>query len=457
MSGYDTPYGEDIRSQVLNNARKWVNHSDSMFNKPFDLQVNKSAGSVISKPFYTGEFMAPRDITQREADKEVSFMEGNGMSGGFGRYRGPSSRKSRAYSSRGHEAIIDVAGEIADELPIPDIAKTGLKGMKLLKDMAKAKRGRGVSGGGLSGGKTRAQIVKEVMKERGCSLPEASKIVKAEGLYQGKGRSGGSRLGQRIKKGIQTGKKVVETGKKVGSVVKDIASLIPNEKAKKLAGFLGALGMGRSGGMKKYKRAEWNKMMEAVEDPKLKKLLKKHKKGMKYGKGCDVCELNSHLEGKGFWEDFGRGFMSVIRPVAGVAKAVLPVVAPGVGTLASMGMDAVGLGKSGGKKEDVRADEIEEVKEVKQLEGGKKKRGRKPKKEKGGKSDPVIEKLLGGALELGKAKTGTDMMTGGKKAKKPRKQSEKMKKRGELVKKIMKERGVKLAEASKIIKSENLM
>lgn len=41
------------------------------------------------------------------------------------------------------------------------------------------------SGGSSSGGarSRRAGIVKQVMQERGCSLPEASKIVKAEGLY----------------------------------------------------------------------------------------------------------------------------------------------------------------------------------------------------------------------------------------------------------------------------------
>jgi hypothetical protein len=75
--------------------------------------------------------------------------------------------------------------------------------------------------------------------------------------------------------------------------------------------------------------------------------------------------------------------------------------------------------------------------------------GKRGKKENVGKSDPNIEKLLGGEL-IQVAQKGSTMSGG-------RKSSDKMKKRGELIKKIMKERGVKLAEASKIIKNEGLM
>ena len=38
-------------------------------------------------------------------------------------------------------------------------------------------------GGAKSGGASRQSIVSKIMKERGCSLPQASSIVKAEGLY----------------------------------------------------------------------------------------------------------------------------------------------------------------------------------------------------------------------------------------------------------------------------------
>jgi len=49
-----------------------------------------------------------------------------------------------------------------------------------IKHLVQKKRGGARSGGARS---ERAQIVKQVMAERGCSLPQASKIVKEEGLY----------------------------------------------------------------------------------------------------------------------------------------------------------------------------------------------------------------------------------------------------------------------------------
>ena len=56
-----------------------------------------------------------------------------------------------------------------------------------IKRMVQRRRGGARSGGARSGGarSERAQIVKQVMAERGCSLPQASRIVKEEGLYGG--------------------------------------------------------------------------------------------------------------------------------------------------------------------------------------------------------------------------------------------------------------------------------
>jgi hypothetical protein len=51
------------------------------------------------------------------------------------------------------------------------------------------------------------------------------------------------------------------------------------------------------------------------------------------------------LHGAGFFEDFGRGFMSVIRPVAGSAKSVAPLLGP-EGMAASGVMNAIGLGSA---------------------------------------------------------------------------------------------------------------
>ena len=46
-----------------------------------------------------------------------------------------------------------------------------------------SKSGGSKSGGSKSGGASRQSIVSKIMKERGCSLPQASSIVKSEGLY----------------------------------------------------------------------------------------------------------------------------------------------------------------------------------------------------------------------------------------------------------------------------------
>jgi hypothetical protein len=64
--------------------------------------------------------------------------------------------------------------------------KTGGKNLSGMTDMRDKITGieakQGVSGG--DGRKARAEIVKKIMKERGVKMIEASKIVKAEGLYK---------------------------------------------------------------------------------------------------------------------------------------------------------------------------------------------------------------------------------------------------------------------------------
>lgn len=431
MSGYENKYGEDIRNRIMNDNKKYINHYNNFQNIKLDLTYGQFSGSVNSKSSYTGEKNTPKDITQTELEKEMEF-QGQGKkeyyekSGGImnRRRQMPRSRKARNFITKGRRAILETAPEIADALDAPEAVKVGLEGLRTLSRLGSGKDKEveevvEVEGSGVSGGKLkRSDIVKKVMKDRGVKMIEASKIVKNEGLYKsGSGRSGG--MSKRKKK----------------TAPKKNVSVELDENSKKLSDMLGMSGKGRSGGLKKYKKKELMNNINKLEDNKLKNGIKKHMKGMKYGKGCDICEMNKHLEGKGFWEDFGRGFMSVIKPVASVAKAVLPVVAPGVGTAAALGMNAIGLGKSGGEKK---------------------------KKEKKGKEDPVIEKLLGGELIM-KTNKGSSMSGGGVSGggvsggKKKRKTSDKMKKRGELVRKIMKERGVKLAEASRIIKSEGLM
>jgi hypothetical protein len=73
--------------------------------------------------------------------------------------------------------MMSLAGEIkarggaVDALQIKQLMQRG------------AERARGTMGAVGKGSNARAEIVKKIMKSRGVSLPEASKIVKAEGLY----------------------------------------------------------------------------------------------------------------------------------------------------------------------------------------------------------------------------------------------------------------------------------
>lgn len=405
MSGYQTPYGENIRNILNEFNKKNMIHYEKNALTPIQ-QLKYNGQTISSTPFYKGENMAPYLSNLTEADKELRLklhsrsvedaykkdkkynpiVINDSIEGaGFGRVRLPSSRKARSISSYGAEKVIDVGEKLADILPVPDVVKKGMKGLKVVKDIVKNKG---------AGKNKKVEVI---------DCPKCNKIMEVLN-FQGKGFSGG----------------------------------------------------------KKLKRNEWNNLIKGIEDKDIKKLFEKYKKGIKYGKGCTVGDFNKHLEGKGFWEDFGKGFMSVIRPVTSVLKTVAPVIAPGIGHLASKGLDAVGLGKSG----DSRLDEVIEDKQTKKLDnklnkeavliekekiGGKKKTNKKKTNKNEGVVDPVIEKLLGGVIDKKEEAPKKETKT-----KAPKKASDKMKRRAELVKKIMKDRGVKLVEASKIIKNEGL-
>jgi hypothetical protein len=112
--------------------------------------------------------------------------------------------------------------------------------------------------------------------------------------------------------------------------------------------------------------------------------------------GRTHAKMMASIKGAGFFDDFQKGFMSVIRPVAGVAKSFLPPVA-------QMGLSAIGLGMGGGSDSE---DEVAVV-------GGRKKR----------------------------AKAGP---------------SDARRRRGAMVSKLMKEKGMSLGEASKYIKEHGM-
>lgn len=122
------------------------------------------------------------------------------------------------------------------------------------------------------------------------------------------------------------------------------------------------------------------------------------------------------MTGGSFWDSIKKGFHKVVKAVKKVApavKAVAPLVAPGYGTALVTGMNAVGLGQRNNNRKHILS--VEEA-----------------------------ERLVSGR---GKAK----------KPRKKRATSDKMKKRGQLVSRLMREEGMTLPEASRYIKENQLI
>lgn len=222
------------------------------------------------------------------------------------------------------------------------------------------------------------------------------------------------------------------------------------------------------------------------------------------------------LHGAGFFDDFKKGFMSVIGPVAGVAKSVLPLLGP-EGMAASGVLGAVGLGTGAGRAEDMematrsavqllkngasdsnvvavlkkkpfhlsKKDAEEVLEDAKAAHGlakmkrggvrtgayeGKGKSSRAKKAQKIGEMEleqhelehealegsgfisdlgiPIISNLAG-AIGLGREGCG-------KKKRAPAGPSDGRRARAEIVKKVMREKGMKMIDASKYVKEHGL-
>jgi hypothetical protein len=80
------------------------------------------------------------------------------------------------------QRIARARGGAADTLEVAQLMAKGARANQGLADKPMDGSGRPKVMPKMHGG-GRAEIVKRVMKERGVLLPEASKIVKAEGLY----------------------------------------------------------------------------------------------------------------------------------------------------------------------------------------------------------------------------------------------------------------------------------
>jgi hypothetical protein len=210
------------------------------------------------------------------------------------------------------------------------------------------------------------------------------------------------------------------------------------------------------------------------------------KKGMSEATQMGL-HLGKHLHslhGAGFWSDFGDGFMSVIRPVAGIAKSVAPLLGP-EGMAASGVLNAVGLGRRRGRGTGAGKLVITHGGATNSDTGAYNGKGRRGCGTGAGRerddramtglgtggmmlgqdghgvrqgggflSDlgiPVISNLAG-MVGLG---TGGDG-TGGRRRRAPAGPSDGRRKRAEVVKRVMAEKGLSMIEASKFVKANNL-
>lgn len=188
------------------------------------------------------------------------------------------------------------------------------------------------------------------------------------------------------------------------------------------------------------------------------------------------------LHGGGFWSDFKDGFMSVIRPVAGVAKSVLPLLGP-EGMAASGVLGAVGLGKRRGRGTGAGKLTITHGGATNSDTGaylGKGTgagRGREDRAMLGlgtgagtggmmlGQDGHGVRRGGGFLSDLGipvvsdiagMIGLGTGAGTGGRRRRAPAGPSDGRRKRAEIVKKVMAEKGCSMIEASKFVKAHGL-
>lgn len=151
------------------------------------------------------------------------------------------------------------------------------------------------------------------------------------------------------------------------------------------------------------------------------------------------------LEGGNIFNDIKDGFMSVIKPVASVAKNILKVIPDPRFQMAGQALDAFGAGKkTRGRPRKIGGTNLGLPSKV--LEGGKKTRGR-PRKVGGMGIDD--NNLSGGRKLVPVANMKASYMAG-------QGQPKRTNKRAELVKKIMAEKKMSMIDASSYIKKNNM-
>jgi len=455
---------------------------------------------------------------------EAEAQEGTKYAGsGFGR-RGlstqmPRSRKARKFLTKGRDEVLERMPDILDKIPgVPKAVKMGAKALRFAK---RAVKGRGKTGGSH---KNRYDVEEDVDI---TTSGERLKRVKGKGM---KRAVGGARRGRRARRsrspspiGEDLPPGVYHRPPPISmpppssmppppppppptESVRELAERLMREEGRinvvfdedgkmRVVGRTGTkyAGKGKTGGAKKKAKKSAEEM------------------GKMYGEEIVARDDDvKELVGSGFFEDFGRGFMKGLRAVSGVAKSVLPIVAPGVGSLASAGLSAVGLGKAENEREYsggaglpddlayTEAFEMDRTRSGGAMTGGgimdvfktasavvKFLGGLSPKtrgklasgehltsrersalfKKLSGKGvmNPTMDDVrdmmeMVAKMSPSSRKKTLDMVVKGiKGGGKKRQQSEKMKKRNALVSKLMKEEGMSLPQASKYIKEHNLL
>lgn len=322
----------------------------------------------------------------------------------------PKTKEARKFLTEGREGVMDVVADVA-----PGAVGKVFKGIKKVRNVAKAVKGSGIKER-LSVLGRRVDDLKEKEKKleeelsvgvgaRGMSAKTADKKTKE--LEAVKGEIAG--LIETINKELKG-----SGHKNKYEVEEDALITTGSERLKRVKG--------KRGGAKKKEVKE-----EVVEDKKgdeveveLEGGAKKraHDIGEMYAK--EIVEMDDDVKemvGKGFFEDFGRGFMKGLKMVLSPVKAIASVIPHPAAQAVSKGLDMTGFGKTGGSglQDDVAYTE---------------------------------------AIEMDRTKQGGGRV---KKVKRTRVQGERMKKRGALIKKLMKEKGMTLPQASKYIKEHDLV
>jgi hypothetical protein len=190
-----TKVGTKVAEQALANAlagagkkprgrpRKMVEGANStMGASGGKFSLGKALGSVakVAVPIAT-------KVGTKVAEKALmSALAGAGVpSGGVGLMKKPRGRPRKM--DGGKFDIFDSIQKIGKKAGEPFEKTVGINpfttGFDLGKDIGYKMMGQGVQSGGGDGRKKRAEIVKRIMKEQGLKMTDASKYVKAHGLY----------------------------------------------------------------------------------------------------------------------------------------------------------------------------------------------------------------------------------------------------------------------------------